>query len=59
MKPRDFFRNLWTKPVIRHLASFAAAVLVSVNLTKAGIDPATAKQAGQAVGEAIKTITTE
>ena len=58
-KSREFFRRLFDKPVIRHLASFAAAVVVSVGLTKAGIDPTTAKQAGKVVGEAIKTIPTE
>ena len=58
MKPRDVLRALWAQPIIRHLVSFGAAVLVSVNLTKAGVDPATAKQAGAAVREVIQTMPT-
>lgn len=58
-KTREFFRALWAKPVIRHLVSFGAAVLVSVQLGNAGVDQATARQAGAAVGEVIKTIPLE
>lgn len=53
---KNFFRRLWSKTVFRHIVSGAVAVFVSTAAVKHGVDPATAQQAGQAVGEVVNTI---
>lgn len=56
---KNFLRALWAKPIIRHLISAAAAVVISTNLPKAGVDADTARQVGQGVGEVIKHLPAE
>lgn len=59
MKAREFFRRLWSKPIFRHIISGAVAVFISTTATKHGVDPQTAQQAGQAVGEVVNSIPAE
>lgn len=54
-----FFRRLWAKPIFRHIISGTVAVFISTAAVKHGVDPATAQQAGQAVGEVVNTIPAE
>lgn len=56
---KDFLRRLWAKPIFRHIISSAVAVFISTTAQKNGVDPVTAQQAGQAVGEVVNTIPAE
>lgn len=59
MKPRDFFRRLWAKPIFRHIVSGAVAVFISTTAVKHGVDAQTAQQAGAAVKEVIQQLPNE
>lgn len=59
MKPREFFRRLWNKPIFRHLLSGAVAVFISTTAVKHGVDAQTAQQAGAAVKEVIQQLPNE
>lgn len=59
MKAREFFRRLWNNKTIRgFLAGLVVATATPV-MIKHGVDPVTAGQIGQGVGEVIKQLPAE
>lgn len=58
-KTREFFRRLWNNKTVR---GFLAGMLVATAtpaMIKHGVDPVTASQIGQGMGEVIKQLPNE
>lgn len=58
-KTREFFRRLWINKVIRGFIAGVVVATATPVMVKHGVDPTTAAQIGQGMGEVIKQLPNE